>query len=53
MALVEQHMPLDYYSNMVNVMVDAMLLKEYLDIYVHDLAQHLDHLHVDPILFLV
>ena len=46
-------MPLDYYSNMVNVMVDAALFKEYLDIFVHEVAKHLEQLGIEPILFCV
>lgn len=52
-CLLENHMPIDYYCNMVNVIVDATLLKHYIEVYISDLSAHLMRLGIDPILFLV
>lgn len=46
--ILETILPLDYYSNMVGVLIDQQVFKKLVQIYLPDVYQHLDSLKFDP-----
>lgn len=52
-SMLEYHMPIDYYSNMTSVMVDSIIIKELIQIYIPEFGEHLENVGVEPLLFLV
>ncbi|CAD8104955.1 unnamed protein product [Paramecium primaurelia] len=46
-SLIEEIMPLDYYTNMISVMVDTKILEYFSKIYVPELLQHFKEIYLE------
>jgi hypothetical protein len=46
--IIETLLPVDYYSNMVGVLIDQQVFKELVKDLLPDIFDHLNKLHFDP-----